>query len=97
MAKKGRRVLVTLTADLEMRLTLWAYLRDEKLPTWMRNVLRLRVNENWSKIEEELQERADSMGISKKELKEKILVSAGFDMNSLIDELENPEDDSSDE
>lgn len=90
---KGRRVQVTLSADLERKLTLWAYLRDERLPNWMRIVLRLRVDDHWPKIQSGLKERADRLQISQEELERRILEQAGFDFERERLELEAAEDD----
>ena len=85
---KGRRVQVTLPANLERKLILWAFTRDDSLPNWMKTVLRLRVDEHWAKIQASLEERADNMGITREELEEKILKQAGFDMSRELKELE---------
>ena len=96
MATKGRRVQVTLTADLERRLTLWAYTRDERLPNWMKTVLRLGVDENWSKIPRALKERADRLGMPVDALERKVLEQAGFDFDRELQELEANEADDDD-
>ena len=85
---KGRRVQVTLPANLERKLILWAFTRDDTLPNWIKTVLRLRVDANWDKVQDALEERARTIGISQDELEEKILKQAGFDLTRELKELE---------
>lgn len=87
-SKMTRRVQVTLSSDLERRLILWAYTRDDRLPNWMKTVLRLRVDSNWEKIRASLDERAKNLGIPVEDLEKKILRQAGYDFEGEARELD---------
>lgn len=84
---KPRRAQVTLSADLERKLILWAFTRDETLVSWMKIVLRLRADENWEKVKTVLEDRATRLQMTREELEEKILTKAGFDFDRELAEL----------
>lgn len=86
---KPRRAQVSLTADLERKLILWAFTRDESLTNWMKTILRLRADENWAKVQAVLDEKASRLGISREELENKILSKAGFDFDRELAEIED--------
>jgi hypothetical protein len=89
MAKQPRRVGVILSAELERKLVLWAFMRDETLPSWMKSILRLRVVANWEKIKGELEDKAERMGITREDLEVKILTQYGYDFERENEELES--------
>ena len=90
MAVKGRRVQVTLSAELERKLLLWAYTRDERMPNWIKTVLKMRADENWSKVQAALKEKADRLSMPLEDLERRILEQAGFDFERERLELESP-------
>jgi len=85
---RPRRAQVTLSAELERKLILWAFMRDETLASWMKIVLRLRADENWVKVQANLEEKATRLGMTREELEQKILTKAGFDFDRELAELE---------
>lgn len=86
---KGRRVQVTLSAELERKLILWAFIRDETLPKWIKTVLRLRADDNWGKVQQSLKDKAERLNMSIEELEHKVLERAGFDFEREREELED--------
>ena len=90
MAVKGRRVQVTLSAELERKLLLWAYTRDERMPNWIKTVLKMRADENWGKVQAALKEKADRLNMPLEDLERRILEQAGFDFERERLELESP-------
>ncbi|NJO43280.1 MAG: hypothetical protein HC865_22485 [Cyanobacteria bacterium RU_5_0] len=93
--KRPRRLQVEISADLERKLILWAATRDMKLNPWIKLVLRMRVDENWSKTRQILLEKAERLEMTVEELEKKILEQNGFDFEREREELEHglPEDD----
>lgn len=90
---KPKKVQITLSAELERKLILWAATRDEKLPGWIKTVLRLRVDENWDKVQKNLREKAERLEMSQEELERKILTQYGFDFNRELEELNEAKSD----
>lgn len=90
---KGRRVQVTLSAELERKLILWAYTSDERLPNWIKTVLKLQVDANWPTVQTSLKEKAERLKLPLEELEAKILEQAGFDFDRERRELEEGMDD----
>ena len=86
-----KRIQVTLSAALERDLIIWAYLREETLPSWIKQVLRLRVNAVKKDLAAELNERAARLGMKPEELELKILEKYGFDPERELLELEGEE------
>lgn len=93
MMSKPRRAQVSLSAELERKLILWAFMRDETLSGWMKAVLRLRADHNWPQIKSALEEKAERLEITREELERKILTKAGFDFDRELAELEDLESD----
>jgi hypothetical protein len=93
---KPRRAQVSLSADLERKLILWASLRDETLSGWMKTILRLRADENWPKVKISLEEKAERLGMTREELEQKILTKAGFDFEREMAELNDDDKNESD-
>ena len=87
--KRPRRLQIEISADLERKLILWAASRDMKLNPWVKLVLRMRADEHWPKLQEDLQERAKRLGMSLEELEQKLLEQNGFDFERERIELEN--------
>ena len=85
MAKK--RVQIPLSADLERKLILWAYTRDESLPKWAKTVLQLSADDNAPKTEATLRAKAQRLGMPYEELEKKILEKYGYDFNREREEL----------
>ena len=87
--KRPRRLQIEISADLERKLILWAASRDMKLNPWVKLILRMRADDHWPKIQEDLRERAKRLEITLEELEQKILVQNGFDFERERTELEN--------
>jgi hypothetical protein len=86
--KRSRRLQVEISADLERKLILWAATRDMKLNPWIKVVLRMRVDEHWTKIYQTLKEKAERLEMPVEELEHKILEQYGFDFEREKEELE---------
>lgn len=74
----ARKVTLRIDSDLEKWLTLWAYLRESDLTSWMKIVLRLRVNATKEELLADLDSRAEEMGITRDDLINQILEETGF-------------------
>lgn len=82
-----KKVAISLPADLHMWLAVWAYLRESDLQGWMKTVLRLRVNHHKESMLAELDQRAETMGISRDELLAAICSQAQVDVQAMREEL----------
>lgn len=92
--KQRKRIQVPLPAMLERKLILWAYVRNESsLPNWIKSVLTLRVDANWSSIRDSLDEQAEYLDIPVRELEEKVLAKYGYDFERERLELDDANED----
>lgn len=89
-SKKTKRIQVPVTAALERKLILWAHIRNESsVPSWIKTVLTLRVDNAWDKIQSSLQEQADHLEIPVKDLERRVLSKYGFDFGRELEELDD--------
>lgn len=83
------RLYIDIDASTLRKLVLWAASRGEKKNNWARQVINLRVSENWSKVEAWLESEAKNLNVTREELEEAILKREKFDFDQYKEEMLN--------